>query len=507
MLTTDLLKSLHQSLLRAFPAEEFQTLMESRLGLRLNLLVSPTADMQTKVFEVVQTAERAGWTSDLVRAAFEARPDDEALAQLYENLGLAPQVMVYDGGKPAHQAEEYSSPFEVDDPSSVGSPDFRESAGFRQWLAAIEARVCRVEVSGSHSTGFLVGPSVVLTCCHVLGKSSRRKPPRPLAVRCRFDYRRTPDGVVSEGAVEPLATDDWLVDYSPVSDLDYALILLKNRVGAEPSVNDGLTIPPRGWFSFPQETPVIVAGAPLLIAQYALYGPLKVVMDMRAMVSVAEDGARIQYTAKTEPGAAGAPCFNTDWELVAMHQSRKSGGPDDGPRSQKSDLGEGIAITAIRDALKRKGKASFLDGETIHRELSPVTEPSPDPNPPDPGPVVDEDDPQKNRWGGIPERDGRRATVELVETFSRTFLFNAVVESTDGTPLDGPVIFHLHDTFPRSVIHIRKIREGRRAVFEEVTAYGVFTIGVQVKNRRGEWIGLEFDLAQLTELPARFRER
>jgi len=506
MLTADLLKTLHQSLLRAFPPEEFRALLESRLGLRLNFLVPPSADIQTKVFEVIQTAERAGWTGDLVRAAYEARPDDETLAQLYDNLGLAPVVTVYTPQTPFGEISAPSSPLETESSNVgpyIGPRDFDVLFVLpRQLLAAIETRVCRVEVSGSHSTGFLVGPGVVLTCCHVLGKSSKRKPPLPLSVRCRFDYRRSPDGVVSEGTVVPLDTDNWLVDYSPSDDLDYALLQLQNRVGAEPSVNAGLTIPPRGWFSFPEAVPEVVPGAPLLIAQYALYGPLKIVFDTKAVVGTAREGTRIRYTAKTEPGGTGAPCFNTDRELLAMHHRRLQE-----PGGKQSEIREGIAITAIRDSLKRKGKTNYLKGDPPDQGSGAATEPPRDLDPPKPGPVLDDDDPQKGRWGGEAQRDGRRVTVELLNTFSRTFLFNVVVDSTDGSPLEGPVIFHLHDTFPKSVIHIRKISEGNRAVLEEVTSYGAFTIGVQVKNGRGEWIGLEYDLSRLKELPQQFKER
>ncbi len=261
MLTGNLLKSFHQTLLRTFTSEEFRDLLESRMGLPLNLLVPPSSGRETQVFEVIQTAERAGWTGDLVRAAYEARPDDQALARVYEDLGLAPQVMLYHSETPSGAAIRSPSQLGIGDSPTVDAADFRDPAMFRQWLAAIEARVCRVEVGGSHATGFLVGPGVVLTCCHVLGKSSKRKPQLPDSVRCRFDYRKTPEGLVSEGIVEPLVSKDRLVDYSPANDLDYALLRLENRVGLVPSVKNNLTIPPRGWFSFPVGDPEIVPGA------------------------------------------------------------------------------------------------------------------------------------------------------------------------------------------------------------------------------------------------------
>jgi hypothetical protein len=72
------------------------------------------------------------------------------------------------------------------------------------------------------------------------------------------------------------------------------------------------------------------------------------------------------------------------------------------------------------------------------------------------------------------------------------------------TLLEGPVLFHLHDSYPRKTIHIRRIREHRYAILEEVTAYGTFTVGAQVKAADGRWTRLEFDLATLKDLPQRF---
>jgi hypothetical protein len=127
--------------------------------------------------------------------------------------------------------------------------------------------------------------------------------------------------------------------------------------------------------------------------------------------------------------------------------------------------------------------------------------------PPEPRPVIHRDDLQKDRWGGSPERDGRRLEAELDEVDGDVFFVNLTVQSTDGSRLRPPVVFHLHDTFSRKTIHIRRIREDGRAVLEGVSAYGVFTVGVQVKTAKGKWTGLEYDLAQLRGLPRRFLRR
>lgn len=141
------------------------------------------------------------------------------------------------------------------------------------------------------------------------------------------------------------------------------------------------------------------------------------------------------------------------------------------------------------------------DAETI--ETSTL---SPSERPPEPGPIHDFDDPQKGRWGGQSTRDGREVRVVIDSVERDIFYFSVVVESIDSTPLAPPVVFHMHDSFPRSVITVRRV-ENRQAILREWNAYGVFTIGVQLKNASGEWTSLEIDLANAPGLPKRFLKR
>lgn len=140
-------------------------------------------------------------------------------------------------------------------------------------------------------------------------------------------------------------------------------------------------------------------------------------------------------------------------------------------------------------------------------QLQPPANPSSAARPPAPGPIRHADDLQKGRWGGKSQRDGRSLEVVLKELEHGAFHFDASVTSVDGSTLAGPVLFHLHDTFNPSVIHVAEIREGTRAVLEDVSSYGIFTIGAQVKSATGSWIGLEWDLTHLPGLPERFRRQ
>jgi hypothetical protein len=128
-------------------------------------------------------------------------------------------------------------------------------------------------------------------------------------------------------------------------------------------------------------------------------------------------------------------------------------------------------------------------------------------SPPPPGPILDENDPQRGRWGGHSSRDGRTGHAVLESVEGDLFFFSVIVESTDGSPLQPPVIFHLHDSYPRSVIRISRIAGGKRAELSDWNATGVFAVGVQVMDRNGSWTSLEVDLAKLPGLPKRFLKR
>ena len=85
------------------------------------------------------------------------------------------------------------------------------------------------------------------------------------------------------------------------------------------------------------------------------------------------------------------------------------------------------------------------------------------------------------------------------------FYFNLVVRTTDGSPLGSPSRFHLHPSYPRSVITTHKVRPNNTLVLEGVSADGIYTIGAKVMRPDYSVVRLEFDLGDLPGLPKRFR--
>ena len=104
---------------------------------------------------------------------------------------------------------------------------------------------------------------------------------------------------------------------------------------------------------------------------------------------------------------------------------------------------------------------------------------------------------------------GRRLRLQLCERpSSNVFYFDAIIESVDGSDLVGPARFFLHDTYPRSVIWVRKVDPDQRSItLREISSTGAYTLGAQIRDRTGTWVGLEASVADIGGLPPKFRTR
>ncbi|CAN7218416.1 trypsin-like serine peptidase [Mesorhizobium sp. LjNodule214] len=230
-------------------------------------------------------------------------------------------------------------------------------------LARIENQVCRVEIGGNAvGTGFLVGPSVVLTNWHVAEDLAAQGSLEGLA--CRFNHVRLSDGARSEGRVATVLANG-LVDCSPyaegedkpfggvpvpgLDELDYALLKLADPVGND-VLDGGIS---RGFLELPGKDWNLKIGAPLLIVQHPDGAPMKLAMDTQAVLSLNANGTRIQYTTNTEPGSSGSPCFSMDWDLVALHHS---GDPAWGVPLYN----QGVPIGLVRNRLIANGHAALI---------------------------------------------------------------------------------------------------------------------------------------------------
>jgi hypothetical protein len=310
-------------------------------------------NLNTIVRRVIQAADRESWSAELLKAARAADPHNVALFTFSQQFGLAPATTV----------------FERTIRKSI--PTF-DPEPWRKRLAELEPRVCRVELMSSfppdYGTGFLLGPNLVMTNYHVV-KEAIGGSVRPDEINFRFDYKVMDDGVeVNPGTIYHLQEVDWLVDASPPSEfdgmvvptgeptnqqLDYALLRLEGEPGEDPvggpEVED-TNAPARGWIPVPAGKHTFEPNSPLMILQHPDGAPVKLAMDTQAVIGLNKNKSRVRYTTNTEGGSSGSPCFDLQWNLIALHHM----GDPNYAREHMPEFNQGIPLAAILERLGNK---------------------------------------------------------------------------------------------------------------------------------------------------------
>jgi len=315
-------------------------------------------------FSVISEANKAGRLRELAALAAERWSNDATLQQLAVGVALSPHptvrgvieapAYVVGAGVVAEMMAERAS-----DPLEKVLSDL-QIADAAQWLVDYQlmmGRIALVQTGAQGSgTGFLIGPDLLLTNWHVVACVAEGKI-APSDVVVRFDYWRPPGGLADK-FVDVKFASDWLVDHAPwsladittapgalpgVDELDFAVVRLARPIGDE--VRNGAA---RGWVSLPKLTKVS-AGQSVLILQHASGHPLRLAFD--GVLSVNANQTRVRYRTNTMPGSSGAPCFDQNWQLLALHHAGD-------PRLQPM-YNEGIPASAIRALLEQRAKVTL----------------------------------------------------------------------------------------------------------------------------------------------------
>ena len=108
----------------------------------------------------------------------------------------------------------------------------------------------------------------------------------------------------------------------------------------------------------------------------------------------------------------------------------------------------------------------------------------------------DPEDPNKGRFGGSPESNGRRLTASIKPVAgpksSRCDVTIRVASTDPQKPLTGRVKFHLHPTFRQWSSYDVDVKGG--IAEDRISSYGAFTIGVEADEGKTR---LELDLVDV----------
>lgn len=167
--------------------------------------------------------------------------------------------------------------------------------------------VCRIDFEKrGEGTGFLVAPDLILTNYHVLMPPGYTGSLDVRAQRCELTF-----GIIegiSAGTRFTLHRDTWLLEQSPLEELDFMLLRLNRPVTMQEQI-----VP------LSLESASIQEDECVNIIQHPQGRSMEVSIRFNQVVKVGEK--RVYYLADTEDGSSGAPVFDDNWKLVAIHHA------------------------------------------------------------------------------------------------------------------------------------------------------------------------------------------
>lgn len=242
---------------------------------------------------------------------------------------------------------------------SIGRDDLVAPQFLKLALAASRC-VCRITVRGGsgailgYGTGMLVGPGILMTNHHVLENATDAA-----HSEATFGFESAMNSAERLFGLDPqrlFITDE---------DLDFTLVALASLDSRGSAVDD------LGYVALNQEEGKAINGEFVNIIQHPNGGPKMFALRENKIVDVLTN--YLQYVADTAPGSSGAPVFNDQFELVALHHSgvpardeqgrvlNRSGGlwtDDQGEAAVQWKANEGVRISVLAARAKALAKTS-----------------------------------------------------------------------------------------------------------------------------------------------------
>ena len=257
------------------------------------------------------------------------------------DLPAAPKGFAHSGGWLAASGPEFAWEGPTEPLALQGffqqEPPFQD-VGFLMRGIARAAAVCRIQVpeTGQQGTGVLIAPTLVLTNYHVLATAAAPQiEENAHGAELSFGNITAADGTEAVGQKFGLAADKPLVQSSPVDKLDYALLRVEDAIKGQ-QVDGKIQIAPL-------TTDVPAQGMGLHILQHPGGSAMKIALSSNGITSVVKDKGLVQYVTRAAGGSSGAPCFNDQWEMIALHHAERA--------TWSGSRREGILLCAIDEEI------------------------------------------------------------------------------------------------------------------------------------------------------------
>ena len=225
------LEEVHAVLVECFDQNSFAFFLKTRMD-EVLANIAGAGPFNNVVFEVLSVAEQEGWDALLDCAGGRSTGRCLPTSRPWRRNTAARS---WGSSRPTPATPRSALPIE----SWVSPrPDSRPRANWAGWRNSsipatalstcrpgsngrpeCQGPICRVEIDNeAMGTGFLVGPSAVLTNHHVLAKVIAEPKLIP-KVKLRFDYKRLRDGTILSGTLVAIRK---ILDHSPATDGELA---------------------------------------------------------------------------------------------------------------------------------------------------------------------------------------------------------------------------------------------------------------------------------------------
>ncbi|HZT33750.1 MAG TPA: DNA/RNA non-specific endonuclease [Bryobacteraceae bacterium] len=212
----------------------------------------------------------------------------------------------------------------------IGSSDLAD-INFLELAIAMSRAVGRIRAGNAFGTGFLVGPGLVMTNHHVIGS-----PGEASQSFLELDYQDNASGQLLPIQAYPLDPGTFFLSDQA---LDFTI------AGLQPVSRHGRPLDTYPWVKLIGDIGKANPGDSVNIIQHPRGGLKQIAFRRNEVIALPQAVAGfLYYTTDTEPGSSGSPCFNDQWELVALHHS-------------------GVPATDAQGRLLKKDKTPWREGE------------------------------------------------------------------------------------------------------------------------------------------------
>jgi endonuclease G, mitochondrial len=336
-LSSDNQRQLRIGIQRAYPSTADLQMFADK-SLNQNLALTPTASShRTVIFELIKSAIAKGYIDDLILALAKDtnNPDIQRFCGLvlreYMQLDASGDIAV--GALPDFESADWDLKISGEALQGFISKQlsFETDVGELQRGLELADSICKITFVNRSpqetGTGVLIAPGLVLTNYHLFSLAPDADL-NAIASSARFEFGYVSSRFGERGRPSVLqAKEEAVVASSPIDRLDYVLVRVDQgeALAIEPVPFDpGLRLTPK---------------SPLNILRHPEGDRMKVPLSNGGVMKINASRGRLLYVNQTESGTSGAPCFDRDWNLVALHHRNI--------QTSFGSMREGILFSAI----------------------------------------------------------------------------------------------------------------------------------------------------------------